>query len=726
MAASSLPKPQDGSKRPRSDPGTGRKLDIVDSKGLLKPPQIINKEVSWLSFNARVLQEAADPTVPLIERLRFLGIFSSNLDEFFRVRVATLTRLMKLGRKAEEIIGHDPRLILKTIRRIVLQQNRTFDRVYRDILNRLKEERIVFVDENNLNPDQKESVMAAFRNDIRPRIFPVMLDRIRRFPDLKDRSIYLLVRLSHQKDSESEATALIEVPGEPLSRFIDLPSPGGGRTIILLDDVIRFGLPDIFSLFSHNRFEAYTVKLTRDAELDIDDDLSESLLKKVHKGLKQRKEGNPVRFVYDRDMPGDLLRRLVRELGLSRKKDTMVPGGRYHNFKDFLRFPPRDRTDLLYEKTEPLPLPRAPEERSLLKAVRNRDMLIHLPYQSFRSVIDVLREAALDPKVLSIKMTLYRLARDSGIVNALINAVRNGKSVTVVLEIQARFDEEANIGWADRLREEGVRVIYGVPGLKVHAKICLMTRREKGRDVHRTLIGTGNFNEDTARVYTDNILFTADSRIGREAYGLFIFFESNFKVVPFKQLLVSPFQMREKLVKLIRFEIEQAAAGHPAEIGMKLNNLTDPGIIAHLNKAARAGVKIRLIVRGMFSLIPSSRNIQAVRIVDKYLEHSRFIFFHHNGENLSFITSGDLMPRSLDRRVEVACPVFDRGLAREMRDVFEIQWRDNVKSRRLDVRRAKPSCRKGAEKPLRSQWEIVPYLKSRREADALPFQGERE
>jgi polyphosphate kinase len=688
-----------------------------------------SKEISWLSFNARVLQEAADPEVPLIERVRFLGIFSSNLDEFFRVRVATLTRLVKLGKKAEKIIGHDPRRILKLIQRIVLVQNRTFDLVYRDILLQLEAEGIVLVDETRLDGVQQAWVRSYFQKEVRPRIFPVMLDQTDKIFDLKDRSIYLLVLLSRQDDPERDAAALIEVPSDHLPRFLSLPAPDGRRALILLDDVIRFGLPDIFSILRCDRIQAYTIKLTRDAELDIDDDLSESLVRKVHKSLKQRKEGSPVRFVYDREIPSSLLGAFTRKIGLT-KKDAMIPGGRYHNFKDFMKFPALDRPDLLYTPVEPLPLPGLRENGGLMSAVRKGDLLLHLPYQSFHYVIDFLREASIDPKVVSIKMTLYRLARDSSIVNALVNAVKNGKQVVVVMELQARFDEEANISWADRLREEGVRVIYGVQGLKVHAKLCLVTRREKGKDVLRALVGTGNFNEDTARTYADHMLFTADRRVCHEVAKLFVFFENNYKLISFKHLLVSPFQLRRKLMKLIRKEIDEAKAGRLAAIRIKLNSLIDPDLIDALGAAVQAGVQVQLIVRGMFSIVAngasSPRTIRAVSIVDKFLEHSRILIFANGGDERCYITSADFMPRNLDRRIEVACPVYDEELRRQLKTYFDIQWRDNVKARLLDARHRNGYVRKGCGvSGLRSQWAIYDYLKPESALAANPEQGRK-
>jgi len=675
---------------------------------------LISREISWLSFNARVLQEAADPTVPLIERVKFLGIFSSNLDEFFRVRVATLKRLSRLGKKAKKLIGHDPKKILEEIQETVLKQQTTFEAIYLNILRELERERIFIITEKQLNAKQKEFVKSYFHREVRPTLIPIMIDQLPKFPDLKDKSIYLAVRLCKRGGSKKTKYALIEVPTDVLPRFLILPEIKGHQYLILLDDVIRYNLEDIFSVFCFDVFEAYTIKLTRDAELDIDEDVSESFIRKISKSLKRRREGRLVRFIYDSQMPQDLLKFLIERIPLH-QDDNLIPGGRYHNFKDFMNFPKIGPGNLHYKPSLPLCHKDFDRSRSLLKAIGRKDKLLHYPYQSFDYVIDLLREASIDPKVTSIKMTLYRVAKNSNVVNALINAVQNGKSVTVVMELQARFDEEANIYWANKLQEEGARVIYGVPRLKVHAKLCLITRREKGKFVDYANIGTGNYNEVTARIYSDHSFFTADKRITEEVNKIFHFFESNYKVGTYKHLLVSPFQMRKKLVKLIQNEITNAKKGKQAYILLKLNNLVDPDMIEKIYEAGRAGVRIKLILRGVCSLMAGvrglSENIEAISIVDKFLEHSRIFIFCNGGEEKYYISSADWMTRNLDHRVEVACPIYDKDVQQELKTFLDLQWKDNTKARVLNEKQDNPYKGTSSETGLRAQEAIYDFLK---------------
>ncbi|MHB9030474.1 MAG: polyphosphate kinase 1 [Candidatus Latescibacterota bacterium] len=643
-----------------------------------------NREISWLSFNGRVLQEAADPRTPLIERIKFLGIFSSNLDEFFRVRVATLKRLTRANTPAKAIIGDKPQKTLHEIQDIVLRQSNEFDAIYREILKRLAEENIFLVNEEQLDRNQQLYVKAYFHQEVRPALIPIMLENIKQFPALKDHAIYLAVRLLKEGKSRSPRYALIEAPTDVLSRFLVLPARDGTVQIILLDDVIRVGLRDIFSMFSFTGYEAYTIKLTRDAELDLDDDIALSFLEKVSKSLKQRKKGLPVRFIYDSSIPPDFLDMLTRRLQI-KSQDSLIPGGRYHNFKDFMNFPHVGGPELAYAPLPPLPHREITSDRSFFSIIREKDILIHFPYQSFHYVIDFLREAAIDPKVVSIRMTLYRIARNSKVINALINAARNGKSVAVVMELQARFDEEANIYWSNRLKEEGVRVIHGAPSYKVHAKLCLVERKEKGGVRLYADFGTGNFHEGTALVYSDISLFTADRRITGEAAEVFEILENYYKSENFKHLLVSPFTTRTRLTRFINDEIHHAQKGKEAWIILKTNSLIDTKIIDKLYEASAAGVKISLLVRGMCSLIPGmkglSENITATSIVDRFLEHSRVYAFCNGGEERCFIGSADLMPRNIDRRIEVLCPIYDRDIRKEIRDYLDIQLRDNVKAR---------------------------------------------
>ncbi|HZG00265.1 MAG TPA: polyphosphate kinase 1, partial [Chitinophagales bacterium] len=523
-----------------------------------------NRELSWLSFNARVLQEAEDPSVPLLERLRFLGIFSSNLDEFFRVRVATLRRMTALGSKAKKIIGDHPKQILARIYENVVDQQRKFESIYAGLIDELEVHNVYIVDETEITEEQGRFVSDYFHREVRPALVPVMIDSVDEFPYLKDRAIYLTVLLVDSTGKHKPRYALIEIPTDVVPRFVVLPETNGKKFVMLLDDMIRFALRDIFYIFPHDTHQAYTIKMTRDAELDIENDLTESLVEKIQKSVKQRSYGKPVRIVYDEAMQPDLLKYMLRRIQLHDKKENLIPAGRYHNFRDFMKFPVLGLSALTYPQRRPLPHPAFPANTSMMARMQQGDVLLHFPYHTFDYVIDLLREAAIDPRVESIKMTLYRLAPKSMIGNALINAANNGKKVTVVMELQARFDEENNILWSDKLSEEGVTVITGVPGLKVHSKVCLITRKEKGRRVQYANFGTGNYNEITARLYADHSLFTCDKRITDELEGLFNFLESSYKVVPFKHLLTAPFQMRKKFLRFIDDEISHAAHGKPA------------------------------------------------------------------------------------------------------------------------------------------------------------------
>ncbi len=677
-----------------------------------------NKEISWLSFNSRVLQEAADPGVPLIERLKYLAIFSSNLDEFFRVRVATLRRLSYLGKKSRKIIGHDARDVLSEIQDIVLEQHKEFDNIYLEILAELAKEKIFIINEQQLNEEQGEFVKEYFHYNVRPKLVPIMLDQIDEMPDLHDHYIYLAVTLSKIASSKKPKFALIELPTASLSRFLILPQIGDHRYIILLDDVIRYCLEDIFSMLGYDHFEAHTIKLTRDAELDIKDDFSQSFIKKISKSLKQRKEANPVRFIYDANLPKQLLNLFVDKLGIG-DHDTLIAGTRYHNFKDFMSFPNFGSKHLRYQPLELLPHNKITLHERMIDIVDKNDILIHFCYQPFDYVIDMLREAAIDPKVISIKVTVYRLAKNSAVINALVNAAKNGKDVTVIMELQARFDEEANIRWANALQEEGVRVISGVPGLKVHSKLVLITRIKGSGRSRYAMLGTGNLNEDTAPIYSDHLLCTSDRKITAEVDKVFEFFENNYKVNNFKHLIVSPFNTRNKIMGLIHKEIKNAKSGKEAWIFIKLNNLVDSEVIDKLYEASQAGVKVKLIVRSMFSLIPGvegmSENIKAISIVDKFLEHSRIFIFCNDGDEKYYISSADLMPRNLDHRVEVTCPIYDKEIQEELRSFMELQWNDNVKARILNETLDNNINENDTGRPIRAQFDFYDYLKSRTE-----------
>jgi len=648
----------------------------------------INRDLSWLSFNARVLQEAGDPNVPLLERLRFLGIFSNNRDEFFRVRVATIRRMLGFGKKGKQILGTDPEKLLEKIQKIVVGQQQKFEELYPEILKELRKERVFIVDEKNLNAKQAEFVKEYFKEHVAPFLIPIMVESAPKFPYLKDRMIYLAVRIIKEGKEKKKMYSLIEVPTDVLSRFLVLPSAEGTTSIILLEDIIRFNLKQVFSLFEYESIEAYTVKITRDSELDIDSDISKSWIEKISKSVKMRRKGQPVRLVYDESIPKDFLDYILRKIKL-KDEAYLLPGGRYHNFRDFISFPKIGRKDYYYKSRPAIDHPSFAGQKSLLAAIRKQDILLAYPYQNFSAITDIMREAAIDPHVQSIKITLYRAAVNSSIINALVNAVRNGKQVTAVVELQARFDEEINIYYANKLQEEGVEVIFGVPGLKVHSKLFLITRIENKRAVSYAHIGTGNFNENTAKVYCDHSLLTADKLITREVERLFGFYRNNYKTGQYKHLIVSPFNTRKRFSSYIDKEIKNALAGKEAWMILKMNSLVDDEMIEKLYEASRVGVKIKLIVRGVCSLIPGiegkSENIEAISIVDRYLEHSRIFVFCHGGQNKYYLSSGDWMYRNLDHRSEVAVPIYDKRLQDQLMNYLNIQLQDTVKARYLNI-----------------------------------------
>lgn len=683
-----------------------------------------NRELSWLSFNERVLQEAEDKTVPLIERVKFLGIVSNNRDEFFRVRVAELKRAVKYPKKAQGVIGQNPEQLLSEIQKVVIEQQIKFENVYQSILRELGRNNIFIINEKHISIQQGAFIKTYFRENVMPSLFPIMLDNSSPFPYLKDRSGYLIVKLGNNAKTKKNKYSLIEVPTDNISRFVVLPKEKDKNFVILLDDVIRFCLEDVFNNFGHDFIEAYNIKLTRDAEIDLDNDLSKSFIEKISKGLKARKKGLPVRLVYDSEIAPDMLAFIMSKIKL-RKEDNLIPGGRYHNFKDFISFPNIGGPHLKYPPTPALKHPELPtsqsrpkEQQSFFNVLKQKDVLLTFPYQSFDHIIDLLREASIDPKVQSIQITLYRVAKNSNVVKALINAIKNGKQVIAVIELQARFDEEANIYWANKLQEEGAKVIYGVPGLKVHSKLFLIARKEGGKTINYGYLGTGNFNGDTARVYTDHSLLTADKRITDEIEKVFTFYLDNLKTGSFKHLLVSPFFMRKRILQLINKEIHNAANNKPASIFLKLNNLVDTEMINKFYEASAAGVKIKLIVRGMCSLVAGvkgvSDNIEAISIIDKFLEHSRVFIFHNDGNEKYYLTSADWMARNFDQRSEVAVPIYDPAIQYQLRSMLDILWADNTKARILD-RKQKNEYRKSAgKKKVRAQEEIYNFLKSKK------------
>ncbi|MBL7890581.1 MAG: polyphosphate kinase 1 [Bacteroidia bacterium] len=680
---------------------------------ITKKVLLINRELSWLAFNERVLQEANDKSVPLIERIKFLGIFSNNRDEFFRVRVATLKRIVKHQKKAEELMGENPTLLLDKIQKTVIEQQNKFETIYQGILKELGKKNITILNEKELSRVQGTFVKNYFKDKIMPTLFPIMLDSSMPFPYLKDKSGYLIIKLGRTDKEKKSKYALIEVPTDVHSRFVVLPKEKEKNFIILLDDVIRFCLEDVFQNFEHDYIESYNIKLTRDAEIDMDNDISKSFVEKISKGLKARKKGQPVRLVYDSQIAPDILEFIMKKIKLG-KEDNPIPGGRYHNFKDFISFPNIGSSDLSYKKIQPVKHPDLKNQRSVFKVIGQKDVMITYPYQSFDHIIDMLREASIDPKVQTIKITLYRAGKVSNVVKALINAVKNGKSVTAVIELRARFDEESNLFWAEKLQEEGARVIYGVPSLKVHSKMFCITRKEGGKNKLYAHIGTGNFNEDTSKVYTDHSLLTSDPRITEEVDKVFGFYEDNFKAGNYKHLLVSPFFMRKRLIQLIDQEIKNARSKKPAYIILKLNNLVDAVMIKKLYEASASGVKIKLIVRGICSLVAGvkgiSDNIEAISIVDKFLEHSRVFVFCNGGEEKYFISSADWMTRNLDHRSEVAVPIYDKGIQQQLKKIIHTLWSDNTKARVLGSTQNN-EYKKSTGKKIRAQEELFTLFK---------------
>jgi len=674
----------------------------------------VNREISWLYFNQRVLQEAADKTTPHIERIKFLGIFSNNLDEFFRVRVATLARMAAFPKKNDDYDGFDPIKVLKEINEITIRQQNEFVEIYQDILEQLKKQNIFILNETRLDRAQGEYVKKYFHEQVRPKLFPIMISNFEQSSALKDKSIYLAVSLHKKKKETTQDYALIKVPTDSVSRFLILPPSGKKKCIILLDDIIRYCLKDIFSIFGYDSFEAYTIKFTRDAELDIDNDVSKSFIELLSESLKQRNIGRPVRFIFDKNIPELLLKVLIKKFKITHK-DDLIGGDRYHNFKDFRYFPNVGSPELELPDLSPLHHKDLPHSMSVFSAIRKKDIMLHFPYHSFDYMIDMLREASIDPNVKSIKMTLYRLAKNSNVINALVNAARNGKSVTVYMEIQARFDEMANIHWSEKLKEEGVKIIHGMPGLKVHSKLLLIKRKEGNKDIFYANVGTGNYNEETAKVYADDSLFTCNPDIASDAERVFTLFENNYKPLSFKSLIVSPFYMRNYFTSLLNNEIRNVRAGKDAWVILKLNNLVDMEISRILYRASQAGVKIKIIARGtciIKSGIPGlSENIEAISIVDRFLEHSRIFVFCNDGDEKYFISSADWMKRNFDYRIEIACPVYDDEIKKELMDILNIQMHDNTKARLLSQNSYNCYKNNGGKRKIRSQMEIYNYLK---------------
>ncbi|SDS30928.1 polyphosphate kinase 1 [Christiangramia echinicola] len=685
----------------------------------------INRELSWLSFNARVLQEAADETVPLIDRLRFLGIFSNNLDEFFKVRYATVKRIDLAGKAGKKVLGGiKANKLLEEITKIVIDQQSVSLKILDDIQTKLKAHNINIINENEVTQSQKEFIKNFFLSKVSPALVTIILNDLPEMPSLKDSAAYLAVKMVMSEDKEpvpglpkiigrkvnEKRYVLIEIPRN-IERFVVLPEENGKQYVILLDDLIRYNLNTIFNIFKYESLSAHMIKITRDAELDLDSDLSKSFIEKISDSVKDRIKGDPVRFVYDKNIDSDTLTYLMNKMGID-ATDSIIPGGRYHNRRDYMDFPSLGGKELQYEVREPLPIPGLILQTSVLKGIADKDYLLYTPYQSFAYVVKFLREAALDPKVKTIKITIYRLAKISHIASSLINAVKNGKKVTVQIELRARFDEVANIRYAEQMQEEGVNLIFGVPGLKVHCKTCVIEREEEGKLRRYGFISTGNFNENTSRVYTDYTLFTADPEILKEVNMVFDFFETNYKVNKYKHLIVSPHYTRNVIYNLIQIEIDNAKNGKPSGIRLKLNSLSDNGVIEKLYTASKAGVKVKLLVRGICCLVPGveglSENIEAISIVDKFLEHPRVFIFENNKDNRVYISSADFMTRNLDQRVEISCPIYDEDIKQELIETFDISWNDNVKARN-HCRGMENPYRESKGPKVRSQFALYDY-----------------
>ena len=683
----------------------------------MKENQFINRELSWLDFNARVLQEAADPAVPLIERLRFLGIFSNNLDEFFQVRFATVKRIaqsQKTGKKALGGIKADE--LLKDITKVVIKQQADSAKILEEIENQLEKENIHFLREEEVNATQAEFLTDYFLQKVSPRLVTIILKE--EDQDFTDNKAFLAIKMEMTPTSNmakgEKLYAVIEMPKE-LDRFIALPPEGEKQNLMMLDDLIRYHFHLIFSMFHYDSIEGHMIKITRDAELDIEEDVGKSYVEKIIDSVKDRLVGDPVRLVHDKTIAPETLAIVMQKLGVS-SSDSLIPGGRYHHRRDYMNFPSLNRKDLLYSRFPALPLKEISLEDNILEAVAKKDHMIYTPYQNFAYVIKFLREAALDPQVKTIKITIYRLAKLSQVASSLINAAKNGKKVLVQIELQARFDEENNIQAAESLEKAGVQLIFGVPGLKVHTKICVIERLEGKKLKRYGFISTGNFNESTARIYTDYTLFTSHQKVLKDVSKVFNFLSVNYKIKKYKHLIVSPHYTFSALIRLIEQEIAHKAQGKKARIRLKLNNITNYKIISKLYEASRAGVQIDMIVRGVCCIIPGvkgmSENIRVISVVDKFLEHPRVYIFDNDGDPQMYISSADWMTRNIDNRVEVACPILDKDLQQELLDTFMISWKDNVKARLVNTKNQNAFVT-NQEEAIRSQWATYAYFKEK-------------
>ncbi|MGE6107351.1 polyphosphate kinase 1 [Aeromonas sobria] len=672
------------------------------------------KELSWLSFNERVLQEAMDKTVPLIERIRFLGIFSSNQDEFFKVRVSEVKRRILIN----EVHGgdDDAKVLLRAIQQKVMALGEAFDNTYKELLIALARHNIFLVNEGQLSASIQQWLRVFFREKVQRHLIPILLNKeVNPVKFLKDEYTYLAVEM--KKHGQVIQYALVEVPTNDLPRFVQLPAEGTRRKkqIIILDNIIRFCLDDLFKgFFDYDEIAAYAVKLTRDAEYDLSDQLDLSLVDKMSDGLKQRLTAMPVRFVYEREMPAAMISFLKLKLQIS-SYDAIMSGGRYHNFKDFIGFPNVGRDYLENPKLPALECRDFDGFVNAFDAIARQDILLYYPYHKFHHFTELVRQAAFDPAVSAIRINIYRVAKKSRIIHSLIDAANNGKKVTVVVELRARFDEAANIDWANILTDAGVKVVFGVPSLKIHSKLCLITRHENGEAVRYAHIGTGNFNEKTAKIYTDFSLLTRNPDITAEVEGVFEYIEYPYRRYKFNHLLVSPINCRRQLYRLIDNELVNAKAGQPSGITLKINNLVDRDLINRLYAAGQAGVPIQMIVRGMCALRPGvpglSDNIKVISIIDRFLEHPRVMVFHNKGNVQLYISSADWMSRNIDGRIEVATPIYDERLKQRILDILDLQLSDTCKARVIDAEQQNEYVKRGNRRKIRSQVAIYDYLK---------------
>jgi polyphosphate kinase len=683
-----------------------------------KTPKYINREISWLDFNARVLQEANDENVPLLERLRFLGIFSNNLDEFFQVRYATVKRIAQSSKTGKKVFaGRSAEALLKEITNKVIDLQDKSLITLNAIYEEMERENIFFIDQNEVLPEQEEFLKNYFIQNVNPALVTIILSQ-KRVQDLTSNKAFLIVTMELDKASgEQYIYALIEIP-KNAKRFVVLPKNEDGKQyVMMLDDLIRYHYHMIFSFFNYKSIQSHMVKITRDAELDLEEDVSISYVEKITLSVKDRMISDPVRLVYDKDIPDVTLGFVMEKLNID-STDSLIPGGKYHQRRDYMDFPSLDRQDLLYSSFPPLPITGLSLEENILDAIDQRDYLLYAPYQDFSYVIKFLREAALDPKVKSIKITIYRLSKASHIASALINAAKNGKKVLVQIELQARFDEENNINFAEQLEAAGVQLIFGIPGLKVHSKICVIEREHNKKNRRFGFVSTGNFNESTAKIYTDYTLFTANQKILKEVNKVFNFLEVSYKLKKYKHLIVSPHYSASILSKLIDKEIQNHKNGIPSGISLKLNNITNHPLIDKLYEASQAGVKVKMIVRGICCLIPGvigmSENITVVSVVDKFLEHPRVFIFKNGGDNKIYLSSADFMTRNIENRVEVACPVYDKELQQQILDTFNISWNDNTKGRIVNQNPQNKMIRaKKGDTQIRSQWMTYDYYKNK-------------